>query len=49
MNDDELGPVDYVVVEFRSDGANLSGEMAAELVAVVKRGVVYLTAHVACD
>jgi hypothetical protein len=26
---DELGPVDYVVVEFPADKANFSGEMAA--------------------
>jgi hypothetical protein len=43
MNDedvDELGPVDYVVVEFPADEADFSGEMAAELTALVKRGVV---------
>ena len=43
MNDsdvDELGPVDYVVVEFPADQANFSGEMTAELEAVVKSGVV---------
>jgi hypothetical protein len=43
MNDedvDELGPVDYLVVEFPADRADFSGEMAAELVALVKRGVV---------
>jgi Family of unknown function (DUF6325) len=43
MNDedvDELGPVDYIVVEFPADRADFSGEMAAELVALVKRGVV---------
>ena len=28
---DELGPVDYVVVEFPAEKANFSGEMAAEL------------------
>jgi Family of unknown function (DUF6325) len=28
---DELGPVDYIVVEFPADRANFSGEMAAEL------------------
>lgn len=41
MNDenlDELGPVDYVVVEFPADTANFSGEMAAELTRLVKRG-----------
>ena len=43
MNDnavDELGPVDYVVVEFPADEANFSGEMASELSALVGRGVV---------
>ena len=43
MNDtevDELGPVDYVVVEFPADRANFSGEMAAELSALVAGGVV---------
>ena len=43
MNDedvDELGPVDYIVVEFPADKANFSGEMAVELVALVKSGVV---------
>jgi hypothetical protein len=43
MNDtdvDELGPVDYVVVEFPADKANFSGEMAAELKALVERGTV---------
>ena len=37
---DELGPVDYVVVEFPADQANFSGEMATELLALVKSGVV---------
>jgi len=39
-NVDELGPVDYVVVEFPADRANFSGEMAAELKALVERGTV---------
>jgi hypothetical protein len=37
---DELGPVDYVVVEFPADKANFSGEMAQELSALVDRDVV---------
>ena len=37
---DELGPVDYLVVEFPADKANFSGEMASELSALVKRGAV---------
>ena len=43
MNDtevDELGPVDYLVVEFPADKANFSGEMATELSALVGRGLV---------
>jgi hypothetical protein len=43
MNDtdlDELGPVDYLVVEFPADQANFSGDMATELSALVDRGVV---------
>ena len=37
---DELGPVDYLVVEFPADKANFSGEMAAELRRLVERGQV---------
>jgi hypothetical protein len=37
---DELGPVDYLVVEFPADQANFSGEMASELSALVKQGLV---------
>jgi hypothetical protein len=37
---DELGPVDYLVVEFPADRANFSGEMATELGALIDRGVV---------
>jgi hypothetical protein len=37
---DELGPVDYIVVEFPADKANFSGEMATELSALVKSGTV---------
>jgi hypothetical protein len=37
---DELGPVDYLVVEFPADRANFSGEMASELSALVKSGAV---------
>jgi hypothetical protein len=32
---DELGPVDYVVVEFPAGQSNFTGEMAKELVALV--------------
>jgi hypothetical protein len=38
--DDVLGPVDYLVVEFPADKANFSGEMAAELRSLVDREVV---------
>ena len=37
---DELGPVDYIVVEFPADTADFSGAMAAELTALVKRGTI---------
>jgi hypothetical protein len=37
---DELGPVDYLVVEFPADKANFSGAMATELSALVDRGLV---------
>ena len=43
MNDsdvDELGPVDYMVVEFPADRANFSGEAVAELSVLIDRGVV---------
>jgi hypothetical protein len=39
-NLDVLGPVDYLVVEFPRDKANFSGEMAAELTALVDRELV---------
>jgi hypothetical protein len=37
---DELGPVDYVVVEFPAGASNFTGEMAAELVSLVDRGII---------
>src|SRR5688572_3810936 len=37
---DVLGPVDYLVVEFPADKADFSGAMAAELTALVDRGLV---------
>ena len=37
---DVLGPVDYLVVEFPADKADFSGEMAAELKALVDRELV---------
>ncbi len=39
-NLDVLGPVDYLVVEFPSDKANFSGEMAEELKSLVDRELV---------
>jgi hypothetical protein len=39
---DELGPVDFVVVEFPPDTANFTGEIAAELAALVEAGTVRL-------
>jgi hypothetical protein len=37
---DELGPVDYVVVEFPAGAGNFTGEMAAELLALVDSGTI---------
>ena len=39
---DELGPVDYVVVEFPAGQENFSGEMARELVSLVDSGTIRL-------
>ena len=39
---DELGPIDYVVVEFPAGEANFNGEMAAELVALANAGTIRL-------
>ena len=37
---DELGPVDYVVVEFPAETSNFTGEMVQELVALVESGTI---------
>jgi hypothetical protein len=37
---DELGPVDYVVVEFPAGASNFTGEMAKELIALVDAGTI---------
>jgi hypothetical protein len=39
---DQLGPVDYVVVEFPAGASNFTGEMAEELVALVNSGTIRL-------
>jgi hypothetical protein len=39
---DELGPVDYVVVEFPAGAGNFTGEMASELVRLVESGTIRL-------
>ena len=39
---DELGPVDYIVVEFPAGESNFTGEMAKELVALVDSGTIRL-------
>jgi hypothetical protein len=39
---DELGPVDYLVVEFPADRANFTGEMAATLADLVEAGTIRL-------
>jgi hypothetical protein len=37
---DQLGPVDYLVVEFPANASNFSGEMLQELVSLVERGII---------
>jgi hypothetical protein len=37
---DELGPVDYLVVEFPAGRSNFSGEMAAALASLVESGTI---------
>lgn len=39
---DELGPVDYMVVEFPAGASNFTGEMADELLALVEGGTIRL-------
>ena len=39
---DELGPVDYVVVEFPAGSTNFTGEIASELAGLVERGSIRL-------
>jgi hypothetical protein len=39
---DELGPVDFVIVEFPAGTANFTGEMAEELVRLVDAGTIRL-------
>ena len=40
VNLDELGPVDYVVVEFPAGASNFTGEMVSELRALVDAGTI---------
>ena len=37
---DQLGPVDYLVVEFPAGTSNFTGEMADELIALVESGTI---------
>ena len=37
---DDLGPVDYLVVEFPAGASNFTGEMATELVALMDSGTI---------
>jgi hypothetical protein len=37
---DQLGPVDYIVVEFPADKADFSGAMATELSALIERDLI---------
>lgn len=40
VNVDELGPVDYLIIEFPADAQNFTGEMAAELVRLSDAGTI---------
>lgn len=40
VNVDELGPVDFLIIEFPADAQNFSGEMAAELVRLSEAGTI---------
>ena len=37
---DQLGPVDYLIVEFPAGASNFTGEMATELIALVDAGTI---------
>jgi hypothetical protein len=37
---DELGPIDYIVVEFPAGQSNFTGEMAEELASLSDRGII---------
>ena len=37
---DELGPVDYVIIEFPAGASSFTGEMSAELLSLVERGII---------
>ena len=37
---DELGPVDYAIIEFPADTANFTGEMAEALLGLVDSGII---------
>jgi hypothetical protein len=39
---DQLGPVDYIIVEFPAGASNFTGEMAKELLALVDSGTIRL-------
>ncbi|MDP2013157.1 MAG: DUF6325 family protein [Actinomycetota bacterium] len=40
INVDELGPVDYLIIEFPADAQNFTGEMAEELVRLSNTGII---------
>jgi hypothetical protein len=40
VNIDELGPIDYLVVEFPAGAANFDGSVVAELAGLVDKGVI---------
>ena len=46
---DELGPIDYVVVEFPAGAKNFNGEMAAELLKLVEAGTIRVVDELILD
>lgn len=42
VNVDDLGPVDYLVVEFPAGTSNFDGSMAAELSTLVDKGIIHM-------
>lgn len=48
-DDEELGPIDWIVVEFPADTKQFDGEMAAELSSLVESGIIRILDMVILD